>query len=398
MRDPVSTIVATLGPEPFRPVSVSVTVTVVRTLHSADRFAHRESQRRHVHYSLMPPHLVTAFAIGCGSQGGAMKHDVEYERFLATLVGDAFEDEVCDRLRALFTDFQRIPRRGGDAGLDGHSHRQTRAYCCYGPHLEPAKLAKKGALKDDIVAKFRGDLCKLFEIEHQGKAKIVQVDGQMSTIIGDGLRLTSIVLVVNWFEDKRLIGLLNTSFRNYVKASACNFVSPDCGLSIWGPKDLAGLALVDDATRFRAENRVLVSKLREVEKSTPMPLPTATLKDFDSKFDWVVAQQPANANQVNDLRERFREAWSKALVLETQLEASAVRLHEALESSREHAATTAQLRSLEGLLPGRLLSDARNDIRQHLTTGFGDGGIVSATLVDGEVARLVGECPIEWRK
>lgn len=327
-----------------------------------------------------------------------MKHDVEYERFLASLVGDAFEDEVCDRLRALFTDFQRIPRKGGDAGLDGLSHRQTRAYCCYGPQLDPAKLATKGALKDDVVAKFRDDLCKIFEIEHQGKTKIVQVDGQVGTVIADGCQLTSIVLVVNWFEDKKIVGLLNTSFRKFLKASACKFVAPECGISIWGPKDLAGLALVDDATRFRAENRVLVAKLREAEKSAPVPVPTSTLKDFDSKFDWVVAQDPTNANQVNGLRETFRHAWSKALVFETHLEGAAVRLHQALESAREHAATSAQLRSLENLPPGRLLSDTRSDIRQHLTTAFGDGGTVSAAFVDGEVARLVGECPIEWRK
>lgn len=327
-----------------------------------------------------------------------MKHDVEYERFLASLVGDTFEAEVCDRLRAVFSDFQRIPRKEGDAGLDGLSHRQSRAYCCYGPQLDPAKLATKGALKDAIVEKFRNDLCKLFEIEHQGKAKIVQVEGQVGTVLAEEVKLTSVVLVVNWFDDKKIIGLLNTSFRKYAKASACKFISPECGLAIWGPQDLAGLALVDDATRFRAENRVLLVKLREAEKSAPATVPTATLKDFDSKFDWVVAQDPANANQVNGLRETYRKAWSKSLVLETKLEGTAVRLHEALESAREHAATSAQLRSLQNLPVGRLLCDARDDIRQHLTTAFGDGGLVSAAFVDGEVARLVGECPIEWRR
>lgn len=327
-----------------------------------------------------------------------MTHDAEYERLLAALVGDSFEEEICDRLRAVVSDFQRIPRKGGDAGLDGLSHRQSRAYCCYGPQLDHAKLADKVGLKNDIVTKFRDDLRKLCEVAHEGKTKLVKCEGDIGTVLAEGCQLASVVLIVNWFEDKKIVGLLNTSFRKFLKASACRYISPECGLSIWGPTDVAGLALVDDATRFRAENRVLVTKLKEASVAAPPQVPASTLKDFDSKFDWIIAQDAANANIANELREKYRAAWSRSLVLETQLEGSAVRLHEALESAREQAATNALARSIDKLPPGRLLADAVEDIRRHLSIAFGDGGLISTAFVQGEVARLVGECPIEWRK
>jgi len=93
-----------------------------------------------------------------------------YAKMLGCLEKDTFEMEVCARLATFISDFQRIPRKpNGDGGLDGLSHGQTTAYCCYGPEQEPFKTNTKG-LKDDVIEKFRGDLRKLFELEHQGKA------------------------------------------------------------------------------------------------------------------------------------------------------------------------------------------------------------------------------------
>ena len=78
----------------------------------------------------------------------------DYEKLIGSLEGDAFEDEVCSRLLKIFLDFQSIPAKPhGDGGLDGLSHGQKHAYCCYGPEQEVRKLENKG-LKDDIVRKF----------------------------------------------------------------------------------------------------------------------------------------------------------------------------------------------------------------------------------------------------
>ncbi len=46
--------------------------------------------------------------------------EVSYAKMLGLLEKDAFQDEVCARLGAIFADLQRIPPKPhGDAGLDG---------------------------------------------------------------------------------------------------------------------------------------------------------------------------------------------------------------------------------------------------------------------------------------
>src|SRR5688500_4754115 len=91
----------------------------------------------------------------------------DYEKLIGKLEGNAFEEEVCARLQSIIVDFQHIPAKPhGDGGLDGLSHGQERAYCCYGPEQEVRKLENKG-LKDDILNKFSNDLRKLFEIEFE---------------------------------------------------------------------------------------------------------------------------------------------------------------------------------------------------------------------------------------
>jgi hypothetical protein len=47
--------------------------------------------------------------------------------------------------------------------------------------------------------------------------------------------------------------------------------------------------------------------------------------------------------------------------------------------------------------PGTLLAETRNDIQKHLEAAFADGGTLSTGIADGEVARLIGECPLDWR-
>jgi hypothetical protein len=324
-------------------------------------------------------------------------HADEYARHLSTLHRDAFEDEVCDRLRSVYTDFQRVPRKpSGDAGLDGLSHDQTRAYCCYGPDFDPVKLDGKG-LKEDILEKFRGDLRKLCEVAHQGKTKLVQKPGALGQVLGKSSQIMHVFCCVNWFEDKRILGSLISSFRTFKTASTCSFVSSRATVTVWGPKDLAGLASVDDVARFRAENRLLVSKLAAAQQQVSAPIPQTVLKDFDAKFDWLVSQEPSKAIRINATRDMFRAAWSKALFLDQQLESVAPRLHEALQTAREHAALRAQLRSLQNLSHGQLLEKAYADVSDHLRVAFNDGGLVSDNIAGGEVARLVGECPIDWR-
>src|SRR4051812_45816033 len=108
----------------------------------------------------------------------------DYEKLIGKLEGNAFEEEVCARLQTIIVDFQHIPAKPhGDGGLDGLSHAQEHAYCCYGPEQEARKLDNKG-LKGDIVNKFSSDLMKLFELElEKGKLKHAP-NNELKTIMG----------------------------------------------------------------------------------------------------------------------------------------------------------------------------------------------------------------------
>src|ERR1017187_7508122 len=173
---------------------------------------------------------------------------------LGCLEKDAFETEVCARLAAFISDFQRVPRKpSGDGGMDGLSHGQRTAYCCYGPEQEPFKTNLKG-LKGDIVEKFRGDLRKLFELEHDGKSKLIKKPNvEIPTILASGRKIELVRCVVNWFESHRVIGPLNTSLDKYKGASDCTFVEPTAQLTVWGPHELSMQCAVDDFTLIRIE-------------------------------------------------------------------------------------------------------------------------------------------------
>lgn len=322
---------------------------------------------------------------------------LEYARSLGNLEGDSFEHEVCARLRTVFADFQRIPRKpSGDAGLDGLSHGHTRAYCCYGPEQEPFKTNKQG-LKEDILKKFRADMRKLFELEPKGKTSVIHcASPELGTVVAQGTKLQNVYLVVSWFEDRRVIGSLTTSFKHYLAASQCNFVEPNAGVSVWGPQDLAGLAVVDEHTKFRAENNAFIAKVKAAKQAPPArPTPA----DFDAKFDWLCAQPNALINNIERLRAHFRQVWGTALVADQELAASSVRLHEALESARAQAAVSAELRSMQAEDPANMITNMRAEIRQHLGLAFAQTlGDVTSDVADGEIARLIGNCPIDWRK
>jgi hypothetical protein len=215
--------------------------------------------------------------------GWRANRNSEYEKYVAGLEGERFQDEVCARLQGHITDFQRIPDKpSGDGGLDGLSHGQEHAYCCYGPEQDPVKLKVKG-LKDDIVEKFTDDLKKLFEVNIGPNRRVVHAaNAELATIMGDGNKIRAIFLVVNRFETHRVIGALKTAFNRFKRGSQLNFVHADATLTIWGPKDLATRGPLDEHTLFRLQNKDLFDRLRE---ATAADIPPNATGDSDAKFD-----------------------------------------------------------------------------------------------------------------
>jgi len=320
----------------------------------------------------------------------------DYEKLIGRLEGNAFQEEVCARLQTIFIDFQRIPTKPqGDGGLDGLSHGQERAYCCYGPEQEVRKLDNKG-LKDNIVNKFSGDLRKLFELEFNNRKIKVAPNEELQTIIGDNRKIKHVYLVVSWFESHRVIGPLNTNFDKYKAASQPRFVHADATLTVWGPKDLAALGEVDDHALFRAENPALIAC---VLAASADKFVKDCGGDFDAKFKDLNQKRPQSVNRINGIAQDFREAWATALALDNDLAKNSLNLHQILESVRSDAALSARVKSMKGTDPYDLIETMRGEVSVRLEKGFGNSfGPHTTRIANGVVAGLIGECPIEWRE
>jgi hypothetical protein len=321
----------------------------------------------------------------------------DYAKLVGALEKEEFEEEICAFLGTYIADFQRVPAKpSGDAGLDGLSHGQTHAYCCYGPEQEPWKKNLSG-LKDDILEKFRSDLRRLFELKFDAKNKLIpNPNAEMATILAPGRKLTNIYLVVSWFETHRIIGPLNKSFAQYKAASSCTYIDVTAQPTIWGPHDLATRWVVDELALFRVENRALIAKVKQALLSGVTP---PAHDKFDAKFEYLRIKSPERKAAIDALDDYFRKSWGGALALDNELAATSVALHEALEMARTQTTIAAHIQSQLTSEPMELLEYMRNEVRSKLGDVFGERlGALSPQVADGEIARLIGECPINWSK
>jgi hypothetical protein len=100
------------------------------------------------------------------------------------------------------------------------------------------------------------------------------------------------------------------------------------------------------------------------------------------------------------LREHYRKSWSAAIILENELANTSVNLHAALLHLREQAGVEADLAIPKGIDPLELLNLARQTIGAqagNLLRGRMEPELINRAT-DGEIAHLVGTCPIDWRK
>jgi len=317
-----------------------------------------------------------------------------YARSLAELEGDAFESEVCARFTSVILGFQMVPATPhGDGGLDGLSHDGQHGYCCYGPQHNAVKTNKERV--DDIVEKFTADLRHLFELETQGKKLVHKENTELSTILPKGQKLVYIKLVVNWFESHRIIGRIGTAVAACKKASQCRYVDVNVQVAIVGPKELARLYPVDEITIARVRHWKFVEKIQQNAQSLAIDNP----KDFDLKMSVLSEILPDHSAAIATLADNFRSDWRTALALERELGDTAPTLHHALERGRQQIATRVTTLMLGSNQPWTQLDRATEIAKETLEKDFGTlyGSLVT-TVATGEVARLIGECPIGWKK
>jgi hypothetical protein len=165
-----------------------------------------------------------------------------YVRALSELEKLDFQRAIVQRLLVALNNFQSIPSYPqGDGGLDGHSHNGTKGYCCYSLKYDTAKTPYQRAKQ--LAVKFSNDLRRLFELEPQGKTKLVHKDNDallsiFGAVAAQSDRICHITLIANWFENHAALGSIKNAIK-YASASQCRWVASNADVVIRGPKEFA---------------------------------------------------------------------------------------------------------------------------------------------------------------
>ena len=319
----------------------------------------------------------------------------EYADTLAGLTGNEFQNEVCARLQLAILGFQTVPSKPqGDAGLDGFSHGGERGYCCYGPEFEPSKT--NAQREKAIVNKFNADLQRLFELEKNGKTQLVCiVSREMATILPDGKKLNHIELIVNWFESHRILNPILSAFAQYKAASQLKYVDANASLIVVGPRDLANRYAIDADTMIRAQQRRAIHRVQQAAKAFTIDDP----RDFQFKMDLLREIRPDKHLAIEKLTEEFRTNWRMSLAFESELNDTLPDLHRTLEDDRRRILRKVSELMLETDQPWRVLGKASQIAEETLKKDFGHMyGPLITDVSSGEIARLIGECPVGWDK
>jgi hypothetical protein len=317
----------------------------------------------------------------------------EYADALSALCGNEFQAEVCARLQSVILGFQTVPAKPqGDAGLDGFSHEGRRAYCCYGPEHDEFKTKKDR--ETAIVNKFRADLRRLFELVFNENKLIHKESPEMATILPSTQKIEHIELIVNWFESHRVLNPLSTAVSNYKSVSACRYVDSSASVIVVGPKDLANRYAVDEMTIARSRQRVFVDSVKEAAGAVTIQDP----KDFDSKMFILRQIRPDQLDAIKALSEKFLANWRMAIAFESKLDATMPPLHQILEEDRARILTRVAELMIASDQPWTQLGKAGTIAQEILARSFERqfGGLI-VDVSSGEIARLIGECPIGWK-
>lgn len=318
----------------------------------------------------------------------------EYAQSLASLEGDEFQKEVSAFLETAVLGFQVVPAKPhGDAGLDGFSHNGERGYCCYGPEHDLCKNARSRVTA--IVKKFCSDLRRLFELDIKNRKLAQKENPELATILPKGQKLKQIYLIVNWFESHRILGPIGTAVHMYVDASACRHIDPGVVVKVIGPKQLTDWYAVDEGALYRSQQRLFLKKVQQAAQTIVIDNP----KDFDEKMQILRDIRPDQLSAIETLSQQLRESWRMALAFESELDKTLPRLHELLEASRRQIAIRVSELMLSSNQPWTQLENAQVTAQDILNKDFGKShGVLLPHVSSGEIARLIGECPVGWKK
>lgn len=320
-----------------------------------------------------------------------------YIKTLSELEESAFQRAIVQRLLVVLNSFQSVPTYPqGDGALDGHSHKGTRAYCCYGLKYDAAK--KPNQRVKQIVSKFSSDLRRLYEIEPKGKNKLLhkENDALMSifgAVPGPSERICHVSLIANWFESHTALGPLKQNAKTYAGVSQCRWITPDADIVLKGPKEFGDQYGADESSMMWLKHQSLLAELQAEAPLIQLPQGTT----FDSKMQSAEALLPNEKDSVKQVAENLREDWQRAIAFEKILSDRLPQLHASLERARKRLLTMVLTHAAN--TPWEAMARAQEFGEEVFSDDFREsyGMSVVRQLVSGEVARLVGVCPIDWK-
>ena len=320
-----------------------------------------------------------------------------YIKALSELEGFAFQRAIVSRLLVALNNFQSVPPYPqGDGALDGYSHKGTRAYCCYGLQYDAAKTPRQRSKQ--IVTKFSSDLQRLYELEPKGTKNFIHKDNDalrriFGAVPASAERIRHVTLVANWFDSHIPLGAIRQNAATYANASGCRWITRDADIILKGPKEFADQYGADESTMMWLKHPELLAPLKE--KAAIIDVPHGTT--FDSKMQALEALLPDELEDVRQVAELLRTDWQWAIAFERRLSDRHPQLHAALERGRKQLLM--RVLTHMSATPWEPITRAREFGESVFSDDFHPlfGNSVVRDLASGEVARLVGACPINWK-
>ena len=167
-------------------------------------------------------------------------------------------------------------------------------------------------------------------------------------------------------------------------------------MTIWGPNEIVELLTIDNEALFRIENPGLSKILSEVDNTQPNFLPALTGVDkIEEKLNKVSNLPDEIRTQWKD---EFQTSWRRNILLMQRLNNNFPTLHRNLEKLRINATVNAARESerashiVDTIDTVKTYIQTRTDsILQRLPKNQ------SEKYAETEVARLLGECSINWK-
>lgn len=264
------------------------------------------------------------------------------------------------------------------------------AGACYGPKRDFAKTP--GGRASAIVKKFSGDLRKLMELGFRQRQLIHRPNKKLLRLLPNQ-RLTEITLVVNWFEHNKILIGINAAVASYKASSLFRCVAPGATVVVVGPKQLAEQFTIDEIALADIQQRTMLQRIEDAARHVTLD----NVHDFDVKIDMLRSLVPGHDASIDRIAATWRRNWKKALAFEHELNSGLPHLHQRLENSREEILNFVDQLTLTGADMHRRWPEVERHAFDVLRRNFGSQyDVLVPGVANGEIARLIGECPIEW--